>query len=488
MSAVSGLEINEPSIFERGSPQRIGVEVPDPGNATPSIPDSLLRKTPPELPSVSESEVVRHFTRLSRRNYGIDVGFYPLGSCTMKYNPRINETIAGLKGFAAVHPYFPPALTQGALAVMWELSEALAEVSGMSAVSLSPAAGAHGELTGMRIIRKALEARGDPRSKVLIPDTAHGTNPASCVLCCYKAVEVKSSAEGILDQAAVAKAMDDDVAAIMITNPNTLGLFEQDLPEVARIVHEKGGLVYGDGANLNAIMGRVRPAELGLDVIQFNLHKTFSTPHGGGGPGSGPVGVVSELEPFLPVPRVVRHEDGTLSLSRNFPDSIGRVRTFSGQFGVMVKALSYIRALGAKGLRDVSEMAVINANYVRARLQDRFHLPYARPCMHEVVFSDQHQARSGVHTLDMAKALMDRGFHPPTVYFPLIVNGAIMIEPTETEDQATLDEFVQAMREIADEAERNPESLHSAPRLTSVSRPDEVQAARKPVLTWQDDS
>ncbi|MBL6975297.1 MAG: aminomethyl-transferring glycine dehydrogenase subunit GcvPB [Deltaproteobacteria bacterium] len=484
MSAVSGLEIQEPSIFQRGAPGRKGTDVPDPGDATPSIPAGLLRKSAPGLPSVSEQEVVRHFTRLSRRNYGIDVGFYPLGSCTMKHNPRINEDVAGLKGFKAIHPYSPPARTQGALAVMWELAEALAEISGMTGVSLAPAAGAHGELTGMLVIRKALEARGDPRKKVLIPDTAHGTNPASCVLCNYKAVEVKSSQEGILDPASVAQAMDEDVAAIMITNPNTLGLFEVDLPKVADIVHDKGGLVYGDGANLNAIMGRVRPACLGLDVIQFNLHKTFSTPHGGGGPGAGPVGVVKDLDPFLPVPRVVRGPDGSYALSEDFPSSIGRMRTFAGQFGVMVRALTYIRALGAAGLKDVSDMAVLNANYLRARLCDHFHLPFSQPCMHEVVFSDQKQAGNDVHTMDMAKALMDRGFHPPTVYFPLIVSGAIMIEPTETEDRATLDEFVEAMVAIASQAESDPESLHETPTLTSVSRPDEVLAARKPVLTW----
>ncbi|NOZ00702.1 MAG: glycine dehydrogenase subunit 2 [Deltaproteobacteria bacterium] len=485
MSAVSGLEIKEPSIFERGSPGRSAMDVPDSGGSAPDIPDALLRKASPELPSVSESEVVRHFTRLSRMNYGIDVGLYPLGSCTMKYNPRVNEDIAAMPGFAAVHPYFPAALAQGALRVMWELAGALAEISGMEAVTLAPAAGAHGELTGMRIIRRAMEARGDPRKKVLVPDTAHGTNPASCVLSRFKAVEIKSSEEGILDPAEVARVMDDDVAAIMITNPNTLGLFEQDLPEVARIVHEKGGLVYGDGANLNAVMGRTRPASLGIDVMQFNLHKTFSTPHGGGGPGSGPVGVVRELEPYLPIPRVMRLEDGSFALQEDFPESIGRVRSFAGQFGVIVKALAYVRALGAAGIRDATEMAVLNANYLRARLKDRFHLPYERPCMHEVVFSDRIQSAGGVRTMDIAKALMDHGFHPPTVYFPLIVHGAIMIEPTETEDRATLDEFVDAMISIADEAERTPDSLHDAPHLTAISRPDEVQAARKPVLTWK---
>jgi len=463
------------------------MEVPDTGDLRPSIPETLLRNKAANLPSVSEAEVVRHFTLLSRRNFAVDVGFYPLGSCTMKHNPRANEDIAAFKGFSAVHPYFPAGMTQGALRVMSDLSNALAEISGMTGVSVAPAAGAHGELTGMRIIRKALEKRGNPRKKVLVPDTAHGTNPASCVLCDYKAVEIKSSSEGLIAPDKVAEAMDEDVAAIMITNPNTLGLFERDIMKVTGIVHDKGGFVYGDGANLNALMGRVRPASLGVDVIQFNLHKTFSTPHGGGGPGSGPVGVVDELDPFLPIPRVVTLDDGSLALGDDFPDSIGRVRTFAGQFGVMVKALAYIRGLGARGLRDATEMAVLNANYLRVRMEDRFHLPFKRPCMHEVVFTDQVQSKGGVHTMDMAKRLMDHGFHPPTVYFPLVVEGAMMIEPTETEDRATLDAFVEAMESIADEAGTEPTALHEAPSLTSVSRPDEVVAARKPVLTWPDE-
>ncbi len=485
MAATQGLEIVEPSIFECGAPGRMGMDVPDPGpDARPAIPEPLLRKRPAALPEVSEVEVVRHFTRLSRRNFAVDVGFYPLGSCTMKYNPKACEEAASLPGFTGVHPLFPAALTQGALSVMWALEEALREVTGMAAVSLAPAAGAHGEWVGLRMIRAALRRRGEERGKVLVPDTAHGTNPASSSLCGFQAIEVKSSEAGVLDPAAVASAMDGDVAAIMVTNPNTLGLFERDLPRIAAIVHDKGGFVYGDGANLNALLGKVRPASLGLDVIQLNLHKTFSTPHGGGGPGAGPVGVAPALEPFLPVPRVVRGDDGSLALSEDFPDSIGRIRSFHGQFLVLVRALAYIRGLGPGGLRRVAEIAVLNANYVRRRLEGTYHLPYPGPCMHEVVFSDRHQARAGVHTMDIAKRLMDHGFHPPTVYFPLIVSGALMIEPTETEDKATLDEFVAAMLDIAREAGEDPERLHQAPHLASVSRADEVLAARKPMLTW----
>ncbi|MBM4396002.1 MAG: aminomethyl-transferring glycine dehydrogenase subunit GcvPB [Deltaproteobacteria bacterium] len=485
MSVTSGVLHEEPSIFERGAPGRRGVAVPDAGAAAPAIPERLLRRSAPLLPEVSELETVRHFTRLSRMNYGVDVGLYPLGSCTMKYNPRACEDAAAMAGFADLHPYAPASASQGALEVMWELERALVEISGMSAVTLLPAAGAHGELAGLKVIRKALSARGDARKKVLIPDTAHGTNPASVALNGWQAVEVKSNADGILDPSAVAAAMADDVAGIMITNPNTLGLFEGRIFEVSQVVHAKGGLVYGDGANLNAILGKYRPACLGIDVIQFNLHKTFSTPHGGGGPGSGPVGVAHDLVRFLPVPRVVRGPDGMLSLSDAFPDSIGRVRSFAGQFLVMVRALAYIRGLGPEGLARVAERAVLNANYVRARLAGRLHLPYPGPCMHEAVFSDKVQGKAGVTTMDMAKRLMDKGFHPPTVYFPLIVHGAIMIEPTETEDKQSIDEFVAAMEAIVEEAATAPDGLHAAPSLTPVSRPDEVEAARRPVLAWK---
>lgn len=485
MAARSGLEHQEPILFERGAPGRTGVQVPCGDAGEPRIPAGLLRKEPPLLPEVSELEAVRHFTRLSRMNYGVDVGLYPLGSCTMKYNPKVCEDAAAMPGFAGLHPLLPDGMAQGALAVMWELERALAELSGMTAVTLLPAAGAHGELTGMKVIRAALEARGDARRKVLIPDTAHGTNPATSTLNGYQVVPVKSGENGILDPAVVAEAMNEDVAAIMITNPNTLGLFETNLFEVSQILHAKGGFVYGDGANFNALMGKYRPACLGLDVIQFNLHKTFSTPHGGGGPGSGPVGVVDGLVPFLPVPRVVKGDDGAYALSEDFPQSIGRVRTFQGQFLVMVRALAYIRALGAEGLKRVAERAVLNANYVRVRLQDKFHVPYPGTCMHEVVFSEKFHKKMGVETMDIAKRLMDRGFHPPTVYFPLNVHGSLMVEPTETEDLQALEEFIGAMEAIADEVVADPDALHHAPSTTSVCRPDEVQAARQPVLTWR---
>jgi len=485
MAARSGLEHVEPSIFERGAPGRTGVQMPCGEAGRPNIPAALLRREAPLLPEVAEYEVVRHFTRLSRLNYGVDIGLYPLGSCTMKYNPRVCEDAAALPGFANLHPMLPDGMVQGALEVMYELEKALVELSGMSAITLLPAAGAHGELTGMKVIRAALEARGDFRKKVLIPDTAHGTNPATSTLNGFHVVPIKSNEQGVLDPAVVAAAMTDEVAAIMITNPNTLGLFETNIFQVSQIVHEKGGFVYGDGANFNAIMGKYRPACLGLDVIQFNLHKTFSTPHGGGGPGSGPVGVADALVPFLPVPRVVKNADGTFVLREDFPQSIGRVRTFQGQFLVMVRALAYLRALGAEGCKRVAERAVLNANYVRVRLQDRLHVPYPGFCMHEVVFSEKFHKKAGVETMDIAKRLMDSGYHPPTVYFPLVVHGAIMIEPTETEDKATLDEFIGAMEGILDEVATNPDALHHAPSLTSISRPDEVLAARQPVLTWK---
>jgi len=487
MGARPGLELEEPAIFERGAEGRIGMSIQDPeAGFKPAIPEKLLRAEKAGLPEVAEYEVVRHFTRLSRLNYGVDTGFYPLGSCTMKHNPRVCEDTAALDGFTGIHPLAPESTVQGALEVMWELEQSLKEILGMAGVTLLPAAGAHGELTGMKVVRAALEARGNARSKVIIPDTAHGTNPASSALNGYSIVKVKSGESGVLDPAEVAAVMDDDVAAIMITNPNTLGLFERNIHKVAEIVHEKGGLVYGDGANLNAIMGKYRPSSLGIDVMQINLHKTFSTPHGGGGPGSGPVGVVEGLVGFLPVPRVLRGADGTFSLSCDFPNSIGRMRSFQGQFGVMVRALTYIRALGAAGLARSAEMAVLNANYVRTKLQKSMYLPYKQTCMHEAVFSDHDQIHSEgkVSTMDMAKRLMDNGIHPPTVYFPLNVSGAFMVEPTETENMADLDEFVSVMEKIIDEATTNPEMVHSAPHLTSVRRPDEVTAARTPILTW----
>lgn len=485
MLANQGIEYPEPPIFERGAEGRDSGHCPFPDVKDVRIPSRLLRKDVLLLPEASEVEVVRHYTRLSRMNYGVDIGMYPLGSCTMKYNPKVCEDCANLTGFRDIHPLFPLKFVQGALKVMYELEQSLKEISGMDAITLAPSAGAHGELTGLKIIRKALEKRGENRKKMLVPDTAHGTNPASCTLNGFDAYEVKSSEMGILTPETIRAVMDENTAGIMITNPNTLGLFETHIIEIAKIIHEKGGYVYGDGANLNAILGVVRPKDLGVDVIQFNLHKTFGTPHGGGGPGSGPVGVVQELERFLPVPRVIKKEDGTFDLSYDFPDSIGRVRSFYGQFGVMVKALAYIKGLGAKGLKKVAQMAVLNARYLATRLRNSYHLPYPYPCMHEVVFSDKRLAKLDVHTMDIAKRLIDHNFHPPTIYFPLIVSGALMIEPTETEDKATLDSFVDAMEAIAKEAQESPQTVRSAPHLTYISRPDEVEAGRKPSLTWK---
>ena len=486
-SGRTSLVHDEPLIFERSVPGRSGHSLPetfgDPKSALQHIPESFLRKQPPILPEVDEPTVVRHFTRLSSWNHGVDSGMYPLGSCTMKYNPRINESLARLPGFSNLHPYLPIELCQGALQLMWELADYLAEISGFTQVTLQPAAGAHGELTGIKMIRAYHKAKGNPRRRVLVPDTAHGTNPASSKLSGYDVVEIKSGPDGILMPAAVAQVMDEDVAAIMITNPNTLGLFESAISEISDIVHSSGGLVYCDGANLNSIMGITRPGDMGIDVLQFNLHKTFSTPHGGGGPGSGPVGVSAELAPYLPTP-VIEKKAERFSLVEDRPDSIGRVKGFYGNFAVMVRAYVYIREMGAQGLKKASEMAVLNANYIRARLEDTFDLPFPKRSMHEVVFSDKHLEELGVSTLDLAKCLLDYGFHPPTVYFPLVVHGALMIEPTETESLETLDEFVAAMLAIDQQARSDPEQVRSAPHRTVVGRLDEVKAAREPVLKW----
>ncbi|MBN2494095.1 MAG: aminomethyl-transferring glycine dehydrogenase subunit GcvPB [Deltaproteobacteria bacterium] len=487
-SGRSGLVHAEPLIIERSAPGRVGCALPPPlgdsEQALRDIPESYLRSTPPDLPEVDELTVVRHFTRLSVWNHGIDTGMYPLGSCTMKHNPRINERLCRLDGFASLHPYAPADLCQGALQLIWELQGYLAEISGFACTTLQPAAGAQGELTGVKMIRAFHKARGNPRKKVLVPDTAHGTNPATSSLSGYQAVEVKSGPEGVLLPDAVRAAVDEDVAAIMVTNPNTLGLFEEHIREIAEIVHAAGGLVYCDGANLNSMMGVARPGDMGIDVMQFNLHKTFSTPHGGGGPGSGPVGASAELEPFLPLP-VVKEKGGRFELDFDRPQSIGRIKSFYGNFAVMVRAYTYIREMGAAGLKRASEMAVLNANYVRARLEGCYFLPYTRRSMHEVVFSDKHLEEHGVSTMDVAKRLLDFGFHPPTVYFPLVVHGALMIEPTESESPETLDAFVESMKAISEEAARDPELLKSAPRRTVVGRLDEVQAAREPVLTWR---
>ncbi len=447
------------------------------------LPAELCREEITGFPELSEVDVVRHFTRLSTWNYGVDSGFYPLGSCTMKYNPKVNEAVARLPGLSDIHPATPAHLAQGILELMYHLQLALAEVSGFARVTLQPAAGAHGELAGMLVIRAWHEARGSKRSKVLIPDTAHGTNPATAALAGYDVVPIAS--EGVLTLEEVEAHMDDDVAALMVTNPNTLGLFETNIEEICKLVHERGGLVYCDGANLNALMGIARPGDMGIDVMHFNLHKTFSTPHGGGGPGAGPVGVTEELIPYLPGPGVEKVDDEYRFESDN-PDSIGRLLAFHGNVGIMVRAFAYIRSMGGEGLKHASEMAVLNANYIRARLEGVYDLPYKRRSLHEVIFSDK-DLEGGCHTLDVAKRLIDYGYHPPTIYFPLVVKGAIMIEPTETESQEILDEFCDAMIAIAEEAKENPELLLQAPVHSRVRRLDETTAARKPKLIWRDE-
>ena len=476
----SGLVFNEPLLWEKGKPGRSGMSLPR--RDVDSFPiDESLSGSGPDFPDLSEVDVIRHYTRLSQWNFGVDSGMYPLGSCTMKYNPKINDKIAGLEGFAGVHPLLPEELSQGALKLMLDLEGFLAEITGMDAVSVQPAAGSHGELAGMLIFHAYHEGKGAARSKVIVPDTAHGTNPASAALCGYKPVSVKSGETGILSPEVISEVMDEDTAGIMITNPNTLGLFEENVREIAGIVHGKGGLVYCDGANMNAVMGIVRMGEIGVDVQHLNLHKTFSTPHGGGGPGSGPVCVKKHLEPFLPVPRVVQ-ENGKYSLSEDFPESIGRLHSFYGNFGILVRAYSYILSMGPDDLEKASRLAVLNANYVKEKLRDVFHLAYDRPCMHECVFSDKLQAEHKVTTLDMVKRLIDYGFHPPTVYFPLVVDGAIMIEPTETESKEDLDLFVEAFKAIVGEGEIDPEILKRAPTKTKARRMDETRAARHPHL------
>lgn len=436
-----------------------------------------------DLPDVSEVEIARHYTHLASMNFGVDSGSYPLGSCTMKYNPRVNEDASRFPGFSGLHPYQPAETVQGALELMWGLQTALGEISGLSGVTLQPAAGAHGELTALMCFRAYHTARGNARTKVVIPETAHGTNPATVTMCGYETVTIASGADGFVDVDALREALDADVAAFMLTNPNTLGLFDPRILEITEAVHAVGALAYCDGANLNAIMGVSRPGDMGFDAMHINLHKTFSTPHGGGGPGSGPVCVSAELAPYLPGPLAVREGD-TFSLQTP-AESIGRVRTFMGNFGVLVRAYAYVRALGGSGLREVSEQAVISANYLRQKLKGAFDLPYDRTCMHEFVLSGTRQKReSGVRTLDVAKRLLDYGFHPPTVYFPLLVEEALMIEPTETEPLDALDEFVAAMLAIAEECVSDPETVKGAPYTTPVRRLDEARAAREPVLRF----
>ena len=481
--------MNESLLFEEGSPGRCAFDLPQldvPRKEMSELMDpELLRSEIRGMPELSEVDVIRHFTRLSSWNYHIDLGLYPLGSCTMKYNPKINERMARLEGFALAHPYLPGEMIQGALEVQKTLENCLAQISGMDAVTLQPAAGAHGELTGILMVRAYHQSRGNPRKKILIPDSAHGTNPASAAIAGYVVESVPSNNRGTIDSGELRKLVNDDVAAIMITNPNTLGIFESEIAGIAESVHAHGALVYMDGANLNAMMGITRPGDFGIDVLHINLHKTFTTPHGGGGPGSGPVAVKKVLEPFLPYPVIQSNANGSYSFNYDRPHSIGKVKAYNGQFGMHVRALCYILANGAEGLKEVSEVAVLNANYIRSKLKDAYALAYDSPSLHEVVFSDRLQARKDVHVWDIAKRLMDYGFHPPTVSFPLIVPGAIMIEPTETESKQELDAFIEAMLAIEKEAEQNPELVKSAPHTTRVGRIDEAAAARKPVLRWR---
>jgi len=477
--------IREPLIFEISDSGKRGfllpkLDVPENNDILKRIP---LRKEIEGFPEVSELEVVRHFTRLSQTNFCIDMDFYPLGSCTMKYNPKINEKIASTKEFLLSHPNAPVDLTQGSLEILKMAEDLLKSITGMDAYTLQPSAGAQGELVGMLLIRAFLEDKGNPRKIVLIPDSAHGTNPSSAHICGYRVQEIRSNEKGMVDVADLANHMTEDVAALMVTNPNTLGVFEADIKKITEIVHDKGGFVYMDGANMNALVGTCRPGDMGVDVIHLNLHKTFSTPHGGGGPGSGPVGVRKELEPYLPIP-ILEEDKGQFSLNFERPKSIGRVRSFYGNFLVVVKALAYILTLGPEGLKEIAEVAVLNSNYIRKSLETEYHLKYATPTLHECVFSDKIQKQHGVTNLDIAKRLIDYDVHPPTMSFPLIVPGALMIEPTETESKRDLDRFISAMKNIAREAKEDPQLCKNAPHNSYVRRLDETSAARNPVLRW----
>ena len=480
-------KIVEPTVYELSSPGRIGVDFPDPDVPLANLPDSLLRAELP-LPELSEVDVVRHFVKLSTFNYSVDSGFYPLGSCTMKYNPKINEDTARLSGFANLHPMQPIETAQGALVLMYQLQEWLKEISGFDAITLQPAAGAHGEFVGVLMMRSYQEDRGETkRNKMLIPDSAHGTNPATSAMTGLKVVQIPSDERGNVDLDALRAEADDTLVGMMLTNPNTLGLFDENVEEICQIVHDAGGLMYGDGANMNAMLGITKMADLGFDVMHYNLHKTFSTPHGGGGPGSGPVCVTEALAPFLPAPivEIVEEESDGLPPLFGLVDpskTIGRVKAFHGHFGMFVRAFTYIAMHGPDGLRDISEYAVLNANYILARLRDTYHVPYDRICMHEFVAEGRWKDAPDVHALDIAKRLMDYGFHPPTNYFPLIVHEALMIEPTETENKNTLDAFIDAMLKIADEAHETPNLLHEAPHNTPFGRLDEIKAAKELIL------
>ncbi|WP_088006363.1 aminomethyl-transferring glycine dehydrogenase subunit GcvPB [Indiicoccus explosivorum] len=480
---------NQPLIFEVSKEGRIGyslpvLDVPE-VDLEDVLPADLIRAEDPDLPEVAELDIMRHYTALSNRNHGVDSGFYPLGSCTMKYNPKINESVARFPGFADIHPLQDESTVQGAMELMYDLQEHLKEITGMDEVTLQPAAGAHGEWTGLMMIRAFHEANGDfGRTKVIVPDSAHGTNPASATVAGFDTVTVKSDENGLVDLEDLKRVVGPDTAALMLTNPNTLGLFEENILEMAAIIHEVGGKLYYDGANLNAVMNKARPGDMGFDVVHLNLHKTFTGPHGGGGPGSGPVGVKKSLLPYLPKPVLIKTEDG-YTFDDDRPDSIGRVKPYYGNFGINVRAYTYIRSMGPDGLKAVSEYAVLNANYMMRRLAPYFDLPYDRHCKHEFVLSGRRQKKLGVRTLDMAKRLLDFGYHPPTIYFPLNVEEGMMIEPTETESKETLDAFCDAMIQIAEEAENSPETVQEAPHTTVISRLDEAQAARKPVLRYQ---
>jgi glycine dehydrogenase subunit 2 len=486
--ATTHVNQNEGLIFEKSSPGKFAWRLPPldvPAVDAAKLLGAAERKDLGHMPEVSEIEIIRHFTRMSTWNYAIDLGMYPLGSCTMKYNPRVNEVVSRLDGLANGHPYQPENVSQGALRILKTLSDCLIDITGMDAITLQPAAGAHGEFTGLLLVRAHHQSKGHARKKILIPDSAHGTNPATAATVGYAVENLKSNSQGMVDVAALASQMNEEVAALMLTNPNTLGVFEQEIHKIADIMHAKGGLLYMDGANMNALVGKVRPGDFGVDLMHLNLHKTFSTPHGGGGPGSGPVAVKKILEPYLPTPVVITKPDGTLGFEYNRPQSVGRVRAFYGNFGMFVRALAYTLANGPDGLRQTTEDAVLNANYIRKGLEGAYDLPYATPSMHEVVFSDKLQAKKGVKTMDIAKRLIDYGFHPYTTAFPLIVPGALMIEPTESESREEMDLFIDAMKSIAEEVEEDPEMVLAAPHTTRVSRLDEVAAARKPVLRWK---
>ena len=479
---------NEALVFEKSSPGKKAYRLPplDVPEVDPAILlGDAVREDCGYLPELSEIEIIRHFTRLSTWNFAIDLGMYPLGSCTMKYNPRVNEFVSRLEGIAEAHPYQPEKLSQGLMQIIHDLKQCLIEITGMDTITLQPAAGAHGEFAGILMTRAYHQSQGNPRKIVLVPDSAHGTNPATASICGYQVQQIKSNPLGMVDVAHLEHVVTEDVAVLMLTNPSTIGVFESEIHKIADILHAKGALLYMDGANMNALVGKARPGDFGVDVMHLNLHKTFSTPHGGGGPGAGPVACKRILDPFLPTPVVVKNANGTLRFAYDRPQTIGSVRMFYGNFGMFVRALAYILANGPDGLRQTTEDAVLNANYIRKNLEDVYDLPYKTPTLHEVVFSDRRQTQRGVKTGDIAKRLIDYGFHPYTTAFPLIVPGALMIEPTESESKEELDLFIDAMRQIAREAEENPEHILNGPHSTRISRLDETAAARKPVLRWK---